>query len=77
MEEFIYPVTILMDRYSGVYSGAAWTAFNLDPEDVPTGASGCDTVCADFWEDTDLIVGKGLTPDDALKDLKDQLTKES
>lgn len=31
----LYPLTIIKDRYSGVYSGGKWLAFNLDPEEIP------------------------------------------
>lgn len=47
---FVYPITILMDRYGGSYSRAKWTAWNLDADEIPSGAQGGDTECWDFWD---------------------------
>ncbi len=68
--DFLYPVTIIQDRYGGTYSGGKWLAFNLDAEDIPQGVSGSDYPCADFWGENTLPVGKGSTPEEALEHLK-------
>lgn len=49
-ELFVYPITILADRYGGAYSQAPWTAWHLPPEHIPADAQGGDTDCASFWE---------------------------
>jgi len=66
----MYPVTITMDRYNGVYSGAQWLAWNDCPDAVPEGPEGDDVECAEFWRDFDGVVGFGSTPDMALANLK-------
>jgi hypothetical protein len=63
-----WPCTIVRDRYSGSYSGALWLAFPL--EEQPGGVSGGDGACDEFWRTYDEPVGKGRTPEDALKDLE-------
>lgn len=68
-----YPLTIIADRYSGSYSGAAWTAWNKYPDDLPVGPENSDIGCHDFWADYKHPVGKGATPDAALADLIRQL----
>lgn len=67
-----YPVTIVMDRYSGSYSNAKWLAFNLDPCDIPDEIGGSDPDEMIFWREHDdrkLPIGKGATPDLAINDL--------
>lgn len=75
-----YPVTIVMDRYNGAYSGAKWLAFERDPGGIPDAIGGGDTSEMDFWDptyagkeriDTDetKLIGRGDTPDLALADL--------
>ena len=73
--EDIYPLTIIKDRYNGVYSGGAYTAWNLDHWDLPDGVDGCDPECSLFWDNEakDYTVGKGATIMDALKDLREKL----
>ena len=66
----IYPIVITLDRYSGCYSGATFTAWNEDK--VPEGADADDVTCMEFWADMDKqekLVGKGETPDDAYLNL--------
>lgn len=79
--EHVWPLTIIADRYSGVYSGAKFLAFNLYEQDIPDGPSGNDNACGDFWEYQDhhqmFIIGKGSTPDEAFKALKKQLEQQS
>lgn len=69
----IYPVTIISDRYNGCYSGALWTAWNKYVENIPDGIDAGDNECSDFWGEYDGVVGKGLTPDEALADLAAQI----
>lgn len=71
MEEELYPLTIIRDRYNGVYSGASWLAFNLDYNEIPDAVCGSDIDCLNFWqnEGKDMVVGKGAYPQEALNDL--------
>lgn len=80
MEEFecgkIYPLTIIRDRYNGVYSGGVYTAWNKYWSDIPDSVAGDDISCCEFWSRTKTIVGLGLTPNLAEYDLMQKL-KES
>jgi len=69
----VYPVTIVMDRYSGIYSGAGWTAWNLHADEMYQGPSESDTECMEFWKTYKGPVGKGRTPTEALMNLGGQL----
>jgi hypothetical protein len=74
--KMIYPCTILLDRYSGAYSGGKWTAFNLSPEDVPGGIDQDDLTCASTWEElkaSGARVGFGSNPQEAYEDLARKL----
>ncbi|MBR3515412.1 MAG: hypothetical protein IKO10_03790 [Lachnospiraceae bacterium] len=72
-----YPLCIIEDRYCGVYSGARFLAFNMEPyhvQELPIDAG--DTDCENFWNGkdkdydiNDYIIGKGETPEDAVWDL--------
>lgn len=65
----IYPTTIVQDRYGGCYSGGEYTAWLLEPWEVP-GEIGCgDLICGAFWAENTLPYGKGDTPDEAERDL--------
>jgi hypothetical protein len=64
---------IVQDRYHGVYSGAEWTAWPMNSENVPTEISGDDVSCAEFWNQFTGIVGKGDTKHEALDDLCSKL----
>lgn len=71
-----YPVTIVMDRYSGSYSGAQWLAFQSDPEDLPEEIGASDPDEEDFWRnhsDEQRPIGKGNTPNEAYMDLLPKL----
>ena len=78
----ICPITIIKDRYNGVYAGgktstsgpvpAKFTAWNLHCDKVPEEINGGDPECANFWWDYQGIVGKGDTPNEALEDLERQ-----
>lgn len=69
----IYPLTIVIDRYSGVYSRGKFLAFNLELEYIPKEIGGCDSEELRFWktskEFNKYIIGKGDTPNDAFIDL--------
>jgi len=68
----IYPLTIITDRYSGVYSGGAYTAWPGDKEDVPDEVSMDDVTCGHEWgviKSERQHVGIGCTPSVALVDL--------
>lgn len=71
----IFPVTIVCDRYGGTYSGGAWTAWQLDPWDVPAEVDESDPECCIFWENNTEPVGLGATPQDALQDLMHKLNE--
>lgn len=68
-----YPMTIVADRYGGCYSGGAYTAWNLEPWEVPGDIFDGDLGCGIFWAENKLICGKGATPDEAERDLIDKL----
>ena len=71
VEDTIYPLTIMADRYNGVYSDGEYLAFNLDFDEIPQGVSGDDATAMEFWDyySKDYIVGKGRTVSEALLDL--------
>lgn len=74
-----YPLTIIEDRYSGVYSHGIFTAWNRYADCVPDEIDGGDITAYDFWneyrDEYDMIthsadiVGLGNTPEEAVKDL--------
>lgn len=73
----LYPITIISDRYTGIYSKGLFLVFNLDLYEVPPDVSGEDA--ANWWNDynlgkSDIKIGKGDTPDEALNDLIAQLS---
>lgn len=47
----IYPLTIIIDRYSGTYSGGVFTVWNLHPETIPDDIYSDDCTCSDFWNE--------------------------
>ena len=78
-----YPIVVLQDRYSGVYSGGDWLAvagatdrmddgrtridFCLNADEGP---SGSDIEAATFWVDSPSWIAVGTTPDEALAKLR-------
>jgi hypothetical protein len=70
MTQPLWPCTIVADRYSGAYSGAAWTAFHMEGQ-VPVEVSSDDCTCAEFWDLSAslYLIGKGSTPQEAYDDL--------
>ena len=69
----IYPLTIVSDRYGGTYSGGDFTAWNMDYYEIPTDPAEDDVTCMMFWDTTDIVVGRGATPQEAVDDLKRRL----
>lgn len=68
----IYPLTVTMDRYTGSYSGGKWTAWNLEPSEIPVEVFEDDVSCGNFWflNEGRIKVGKGETPNEAIEDLR-------
>ncbi len=69
----LYPLTITKDRYNGLYSGGEYTAWNLEPEEIPPQIFYDDVSCYDFWTNNKVPVGKGNTPLEAIKNLEELL----
>jgi len=66
-----WPLTVVSDRYGGVYSGAEWTAWPLEPGEIPEPVGGSDTECQAWWKAAgDVVVGKGTSPNEAVDALK-------
>lgn len=72
----VYPLTIVEDRYTGVYSNGKYTAWNMYPEDIPQDIEEDDVTCANFWYSYDGVVGLGNTPNEAVEDLCRKLDLE-
>jgi hypothetical protein len=64
-----YPLTIIADRYSGTYSGGEFMAFPLEYTQIPEQVSGGDTECHMFWAYNKIPVGKGISVEEAYKNL--------
>ena len=70
----IYPLTIVADRYGGSYSGALFTAWNLQYDQLPGEISDCDLGCGIFWTKADRSeIGFGSNPNEAYQDLLEKL----
>ena len=66
----IYPLTIIRDRYNGIYSGGCYLAFNLDYYEIPIEISGSDIPCLEWWKENKyILVGKGYDVTSAIFDL--------
>ena len=69
----IYPLTIVLDRYGGVYSGGKYLAYNKHPFEIKDGDEFADDVsCAMFWGEEHQI-GVGDTPEKAINHLMGKL----
>lgn len=66
----IWPLTIVKDRYDGVYSGGKWTAWNMNHWKVPKAVNGDDHECASLCAIYNAVYGRGETPQEAIDDLK-------
>lgn len=73
----LYPLTVTADRYNGTYSRGKFTAWNLDPEEVPTDINEDDMTCMDFWAECEYTVGLGRTVMEAIEDLERKLDENS
>ena len=73
MENEIYPLVIVKDRYTGTYSRGKYTAWNVYFNEIPSEIDDEDAVCRNFWyaqeDNPTYIVGKGNTVSEALADL--------
>ena len=77
MNNEIYPLTIILDRYDGAYSGGKWLAFNMDYDEIPKEINSSDIECVKFWhKNKDLIVGRGKGLEEALDDLRGKINNE-
>lgn len=69
----IWPLTITIDRYNGVYSGGKILAINNEefPQEVFSG----DIECHEFWVDLGNrnLIGVGDSIDEAIMDLKKKI----
>lgn len=68
----IYPLTIIADRYEGVYSRGKYLAFNKHHWAIPDKIGGSDGDEMEFWggpEHNEYLIGKGNTPQQAVENL--------
>lgn len=77
MLDHVYPLTVVRDRYAGIYSGAKYTAWNLECSEVPMEIRADDCTCAWFWSGNRTLVGFGDTPNDAEFDLYSKMLLSS
>ena len=77
VEKYIYPLTVVKDRYLGTYSGGKYTAWNLDYFEIPMDVALSDVPCMEFWDNENIqnnyIIGKGDTAEEAIADLYNKL----
>ena len=74
-----YPITIIKDRYSGMYSGGFYLAFALGADAIPHAISANDNACGAFWDNEDYLcftIGKGRDCNEALFDLYTKLKEK-
>lgn len=71
--EDIYPLVIIKDRYTGVYSNGKYTAWNMYFEDIPREIDEDDVTCRNFWHSYEEVVGLGDTPNEAVEDLRQKM----
>lgn len=69
----IYPLVIIEDRYTGVYSNGKYTAWNMYFEDIPREIDEDDVTCRNFWHSYEEVVGLGDTPNEAVEDLRQKM----
>lgn len=78
----IYPLTIVADRYGGVYSGGKFLAFNCLPNEVPEDIDEDFPHCRNFWMsrrtlfEPKIAIGEGQTIEEAVGNLYTQIKKE-
>ena len=70
-------MTIVTDRYTGVYSGGEYTCWPLEYRNLPDEIEGGDTECDLFWSHCDKSkVGIGNTPQEAFEDLEKKMKEK-
>lgn len=67
--EFVYPLTIIKDRYSGSYSGGVYVAYPCEFYEVDEDVAGGDVECMEFWGEFCGVVGRGNSYSEAFSDL--------
>lgn len=67
--KYPYPLTIVMDRYNGAYSGGKFIAWNEDYENINYDAHSGDVEASSFWINNTKVCGKGDSPKEAIADL--------
>ena len=76
-----WPTTIIADRYGGIYAKGAWTAWPLEPEEIPREVFADDVTCKLWWEaqraTASIPVGVGDTPQAAFEALKALVPRHS
>jgi hypothetical protein len=67
----LQPCVVVRTRYSGVYEGGRWAAFQAYPEDLvgEDWAAG-DTIVAGWWAKRRGIIGIGESPEEAYAALR-------
>jgi len=76
-EDELWPVTIVMARYGGIYEVGRWLAFSSHPDQLPVDWDAGDVLCGKFWGDPQrqAEIGGGDSPQDAYEDLVGKLTR--
>ena len=82
-----YPIAIVQDRYTGVYSGGRWLAIACATDIVDgnqtrvdfclvsdDGPSGSDVEAGSFWVSPPSWIAVGNTPEEALANLRNSQT---
>ena len=73
-----WPLTILVDRYGGTYSGGLYVAFPYEYSDIDMDVSGSDIQCHEFWrsyKEQGGLYGIGASAQDAYDDLVSRIEK--
>ena len=77
-----YPLTIIKDRYGGLYTGLGseggykrkeWIAFPLRFDDIPAQVNGSDLEQLHFLESYSEPFGVGETPEEAVRELEERM----
>lgn len=75
----MYPLTVIADRYQGIYSGGEYLAFPLQYTNILEGPIASDGECAAFWDQEDsldYLIGKGDTPNNAVRNLQNRYVEQ-
>ena len=68
----MYPLTIILDRYGGTYSGGKYTAWNKYFHEIDERVDGDDVSCCEFFY-KNKNYGKGETIEEAIADLENKI----